>query len=90
MASRFGSFMLVGAFVVLGLTVAVGPPGSEVRAAESSGCEQWEVMVEVEQVSLTATRPPAYGQPQVKKVAAGWEPFAVGQSGLLLQRRCAR
>jgi hypothetical protein len=89
-SKRIGTVVLLVVGVIVGLVLAVGMRGGEVRAQNSGGeCGQWEVMVEVEQVSLSGARPD-YGKPMVRKVTPGWEPFAVGQAGLLMNRRCVR
>jgi hypothetical protein len=89
-SNRTRSVVLLVVGVIVGLVLAVGLRGGEVRAQNSSAeCGQWEVMAEVDQVSLNGTRPD-YGKPVVRKITAGWEPFAVGQAGLVMNRRCAR
>jgi hypothetical protein len=83
---------LIASFVtgaLAALVVAAGVAGARADDTKAQGaCAQWEVMAE-EQAVVTAEKQ-EYGKPIVKKAPAGWEPFALGHSGLLVFRRCAK
>jgi hypothetical protein len=78
--------LLAGA--VLGLVVTLSVRGGAV-AAQTSACAQWEVTSD-ELAAVTMGDLPEQGKTAAKKAPAGWEPFAIGPTGVLAYRRCTK
>ncbi len=80
---------LILAGAALGLVVTLSLRGGAVAAQAQSSCAQWETTSD-ELVTVTMGEVPEAGKTQVRKAPAGWEPFAIGPTGVIAYRRCSK
>ena len=80
---------LVVSFLVGGLVALILSPS--VLRAQRLGCERWQTAagIDVPTEPEKLNEIPAYGTVRPRTAPAGWEPFAIAATGLIVFRRCA-
>jgi hypothetical protein len=78
---------LVAFGIVIGLALALLLRVPAAGAKDRIACEKWQTTSGPFPNQLIADKPPEVGSPTILTTPPGWEPFAVGQTGILY-RRC--
>jgi hypothetical protein len=86
---HLASLLAAAAFgVVLLLSLRTAPVAAE-TTIQPAACAQWEITSDDLAVT-TLTELPEAGKAMIKRAPAGWEPFAIGPTGVLAYRRCVK